>query len=644
MITMRRLAIGLLATAIAHGCASQDPDSGISDDAPRLEAISKANVVVGETLFFYGRNLPAPGEGTVRLTFKGRFIADDGSEEAVDFRITPVLDGETEDGFRMLRWSRVGPFGNPFHSNDRPGVFEGTVTPEVETEDGEFDGLDPVAMDMQLNVEPSIIIEEFQPLGAECGAPAQRAMPGLPYKIAVRAVGIKPVRYEYAIGKVNGNDRITQVEHTFSSPIDRDTLGYPCADETELRNLDERPEGCAALPIVFNPVPFDDQMYVTGIRVVAYDADSNSVETFLPMTVHRPVEVFYDGNHEVAERYEPVPVTGCIAGSLRTNVSYTESKTETRQQSVSVTMSRNFTTSQGVQTSMDWQEGISDGESSSRTIGSSNTEAEQIQENQGVTYGRSESNDVGYSTSDGESWSWNMAEGESTEEYRNRTAKGYVEGSYEMTVGVEGEVGIPLVANGSGSASTTVGVTGGAELGTGWGGRDGTTSSRGWGGSSSTRDTVSYGSSNTDSVSQSVSGSYSLSRSRSRNQSDTEARSRSRTWSLEQGQSMEQVVSEGMSEAEQRTWSSTSSNRVIQSYGGFIPNGQFGIFYRQTTRWVRRAEVRAFDLCGVAQHMGELQFSDWQWAPELVTADSCEGQPPQSKLPPAVCRIEPCGG
>ena len=107
---------------------------------------------------------------------------------------------------------------------------------------------------------------------------------------------------------------------------------------------------------------------------------------------------------------------------------------------------------------------------------------------------------------------------------------------------------------------------------------------------------------------------------------------------------MEQLVSEGMSEAEQRTWSSTSSSTTIQGYGGFIPNGQFGIFYRQTTRWVKRAEVRAFDLCGVAQHMGELQFSDWTWAPELAIGDSCAGTPPASNLPPAVCRIEPCGG
>ena len=640
----RRLALGLLATAVAHGCASQDPNGESDPNAPRIEAISKANVVVGETLFFYGAQLPAPGEGTVRLTFKGRYVADDGSEEAVDFRITPIIDGETDEGLRMLRWNRVGPFGNPFHSGDRPGVFVGTVTPEVETNDGERFAFDPVPMDMQLNVDPSIIIEEFQPLGAECDAPALRALPGVPYKLGVRAVGIKPVRYEYAIAEINGNDRLTEIEHDFSSPVDRDTLGHPCVDEDQLDDLEARPENCGALPIIFNPVPGDEQMYVTAIRVKAYDADGQSVETVLPMGVHRPVEVFYDGNHEMAERYEPIPVSSCIPGSLRTNVTYTESKTEARQQSVSVTVSRSFTNSQGVQTSQSWYEGIQDGESSSRTLGSSDSESEQIAESQGVQYGRSEANDVGYASSDGESWSWNMSEGESTEEYRDRTAKGYVEGSVETTVGVEGEVGIPLVANGSGSVSTSVGVTAGGELGTGWGAREGTTTSRGWGGASSSRETVSYGSTTTDSMSQNVSGSYSLSRSRTRNQSDTEARSRSRTWGLDEGLSEEQVVTEGMSEQEQRTWSNSSSSTTTQGYGGFIPNGKFGIFYRQTTRWVRRAEVRAFDMCGVAQHMGELQFSDWTWAPDLAIGDDCTGQPPPSTLPPAACFIEPCGG
>ena len=49
-----------------------------------------------------------------------------------------------------------------------------------------------------------------------------------------------------------------------------------------------------------------------------------------------------------------------------------------------------------------------------------------------------------------------------------------------------------------------------------------------------------------------------------------------------------------------------------------------GIFYRQTTRWVRVAEVRSFNLCGVAQHVGDLQFNEYTWAPYLAVAPSCD--------------------
>jgi hypothetical protein len=58
---------------------------------------------------------------------------------------------------------------------------------------------------------------------------------------------------------------------------------------------------------------------------------------------------------------------------------------------------------------------------------------------------------------------------------------------------------------------------------------------------------------------------------------------------------------------------------------------------------VRRAEVRSYDLCGVASHLGELQFNEWTWAPALAIGDTCTPLP-VSQLPKARCTIEPCGG
>ena len=59
---------------------------------------------------------------------------------------------------------------------------------------------------------------------------------------------------------------------------------------------------------------------------------------------------------------------------------------------------------------------------------------------------------------------------------------------------------------------------------------------------------------------------------------------------------------------------------------------------------MKRAEVRSYNLCGLASHMGELQFNEWTWAPELAIGDSCEVVPPPPTLPAARCFIPPCGG
>ena len=73
------------------------------------------------------------------------------------------------------------------------------------------------------------------------------------------------------------------------------------------------------------------QFYVTDIRVIATDDSGRSVETAIPLTVHRPIEVRFTGEQEVAQIYEPEPVSGCIPGSIGAEVSYEETRTETRQ-------------------------------------------------------------------------------------------------------------------------------------------------------------------------------------------------------------------------------------------------------------------------------------------------------------------------
>ena len=150
-----------------------------------------------------------------------------------------------------------------------------------------------------------------------------------------------------------------------------------------------------------------------------------------------------------------------------------------------------------------------------------------------------------------------------------------------------------------------------------------------------------FGSTLTEDRSEDVSGAYTLSRSAATDHSDRNTRTESQTWDFSQGATSSNLVSNGLSESESRTWSTSSSDTTVTSFSGALPIAKFGVFYRQTTRWVRRAEMRGFDQCGVAEHIGEIQFNEWTWAPDLATADSCD-QVPMPNFEPAECFIEPC--
>jgi hypothetical protein len=619
---MRRHLLPLLALTPLVGCA--DSGSKGHGDGPYVESMSKSRLVIGEELLFTGRHFLDRDQGATRLTFHGTFRPDQGDPQPVNFTITPAIES-TDGDVQVLRWSRVGPFGNPFDRDGRPGLFRGQIIAETVSADG-LVTRDAAPETVNLEILPSLLIEELQPVNAQCKAPALRALAGLPYRLKIRAVGIRPVRYEYVVDDVDGRSGAVSFEHTYGAdqPVTEDGLGE---DE----------------PVVFNPVPDDKQFAISVIRVVAYDAQGRSVETALPITVHRPMEVGYGGKIELAERYEPEAVSGCIPGGIHTEVEYSETHTEERQQTVSVTVSTNFMEEIGQSQARDWTQGISTGESRSHTLGGSDWEGDTATQTYDVSYDHSDANNVGFSSSDGEDWSWDMSQGQDFEQYAERMNALFGEASASATIGASAEGSIPGFAKVTGSVETTAGVMAGSRTEATSGNRQGVSTNRGWSTGGSQDQSRSFGSTTTDDRSQSIGGSYALGRTHERSHENMDAREQSQTWELGQGTSMDQTVQRGITDAEEQTWTSSTSIATEQHFSGVIPNGRWGIFYRQTTRWVRRAEVRAYDLCGLATHLGELQFNEWTWAPGLALANDCNEKAPPPTLPPARCFIPPCG-
>lgn len=608
----------------AVGCA----DTPQAVNGPTITAISTNSLVLGETIEFFGHDFLHDDGGTTRVRFEGEFLASDGTVVPVHTDFAVAFNGEELEGDKrqVLALPRFGPFNNPFTDDARIGTFTGKVRPV--TEDGDALVTEGKALEATIDIGPSIAIEALQPLEAACGAPVLRALPGIPYSLQVRASGIKAVRYVYDISNINGEGGVTRFDRAFDQPPPNDVIGV---------------DGSTG-PIIFNPIPDEARFTVAVIRVVAYDADGNGAETVLPITVHRPLELAFDGKVEVAERYPPKPVSGCIPGGTGTRVEYRETETETRAQSVQVTVATSWLRSQGQTLSQGVLEGISAGESRTRSETTRQSEAESTAETIGVTYNESEANSVDFNTSDGETWKWELVKGETNESYTDRTLSAFGEGSISGTVGVEGSASIPLLAEGSAGVEVSAGAKAGVR-GSGTQRNTARTSSRvGYSAGGSSREDRSFGTTTTQGRSETVTGTYALSRSRESAATDMATASETRTWSLGQGLSESEVVSQGDTEKVAQTVVSSTAISTSQSISGTIPRNQVGIFYRQTTRNVKRVEVRSYDLCGLSTHVGELQFNDWTWAPELALGKTCDQVPPPSSMPAAKCFISPCGG
>ena len=76
---------------------------------------------------------------------------------------------------------------------------------------------------------------------------------------------------------------------------------------------------------------------------------------------------------------------------------------------------------------------------------------------------------------------------------------------------------------------------------------------------------------------------------------------------------------------------SSDTSKSLQISGHILP-GEYGSFYRQTTKWHRIGKIVVYTQCGQSYHAGNAIVSDWTFTPELATGTSC---PPPSQLPKA---------
>ena len=477
-------------------------------------------------------------------------------------------------------------------------------------------GNDFVSYTFPININNSLIVKSLCNT-KDCDILSGNIIEEVPNILKVYVAGIRAVKYSYYISVL---DNVYSIVHEYDLPINSDVLEN----------------------IIMDKVPKELSSYIISIRVVAEDINGEFVESAIPIRVVRPLEVKHYGKYELAEVYEPVPVSGCIIGSLGNNVNYSESSTETRQNSLNIVISKSWSDSNSKNINVSESEGLSIGETQSVVNSSSLSSSETNSENETYSNSTSDNESINFSSTDGENWSWSLNESNTQGSSTSNSNGNTIGGNASVSVGASGEGSLPFLAKASGSIETTVGVSGSntsseinAESNSKTNGRVYTTSGV-------RNESASYGTAQNITNSSSLSGSYAVSRSNSNSLSQGNTDSSTRVWNMSNSISNGKVITIGDSESISQTIFESSSSTTTFSYNGFIPRGRSGLFYRQTSRWTKLSEIISYDINGISYHAGYITMNTWSWAPELALGNSCK-EVPQPKMEPATCYIPPCG-
>lgn len=307
---LSKLFAAILLAATSAGCALGE-STGEAPDRPTVLGLTRTSVSVGQSMEIVGGNFLNGGQGHTEVRLIGTFTTKSGNTHDVDMRFQP----HWEDGNRLM-WANFGPFSVPFGTGDELGVFDGKLYAINVSPDGVESASDPQSI--SLEVEPSIIIRDFQPLTAECIQPSKIILGGYPYRVKAEAVGFTPENFSYVIAGEPSADAPRIMRHLAKGNTDEFGL------DAEL---------------VFEPVPADAPFYVVTLAVTALGTDGYQYASSLSFGVHRPIEYINANTVKVAEVELARPVSNCIPGgdTVGRTVTYSEQETDTRSRTVGVT-------------------------------------------------------------------------------------------------------------------------------------------------------------------------------------------------------------------------------------------------------------------------------------------------------------------
>lgn len=598
-------------------------------EAPNPYALSHEAVSVGQPLELLGHDFVSAKKGWVDVTFSGEFRSFETDEvHPVDF----TVELAAEDSERVL-WPRFGAYRVPFGNGLDTGVFRGEVS-ATNAKPGEKPTAHTRGVMTLLKVLPSIVMVDARAMGetwvSDCADPMTTAIHFVPYLFRFKAVGFDADDFTYTFGP--------GIVHAGAVTTDVLQTTLPVEDNEH------------AVLVQFAPVPDNANGFTTSVIVSAEGDDGQTYTLEVPIVVRRPLQVFFDSGMSMAQLFEPEPVSGCIPGGQGgVEVGYSESHSETRSRTVTHTQVDGWQENYGEAFTDTHMTADTEGKQVTRgtTSSYSDTRSESWQEvnqtSESTTQARQTTGHVTFSSSDTESYDWGIHGEESHSFSKELGLEAGLTGTVEGTLAPSATV---LGVGGSlGSLSTSLQTSLKAQGKLGWV----DTESGGW--------TANHGTSSTSGVSRGASVSNSTSNTRGSSHSEayqtgraqtygeansyatTALQSQTRTYS--QAQQRSTTLGKSMSESDAVAETVTSTDTTTLDTRATIPPQMYGVWYRQTTRLIRRGVVVAYDLCGNADVVGDIAIDDWTWAPNLAIGDTC---PPEPDLPAAECFVEPCDG
>ena len=459
-----------------------------------------------------------------------------------------------------------------------------------------------------LTLAPSIVIKSLCAT-ANCETLTGNVIGNLPQKIKVETFGIQPISYRYIVNTKNDSVTFTHEYHTPVADDFFDNIIWQAPDE-------------------------DEAFYLTSIIVIATDKNGVEVLNALPVKVVRPLEVRYDGSYELAQVFEPIPVSGCITGTIDNRIEYSESKSETRENSIDISISNDWNKSVGLSVSQELTEGIQVSQSIGNSISSTSEQSESSENGWETSKSSGSSNEFSWSTSNGESWDFNNSN--SIGSSQTNETQNEINGS--VTVGIEGEGSLPLLGKIGGNVSTTGGVR------RGWNNSNTTSAERtqGYSVGGNTEKSQSFGSVQSSETTTGLSGAYVVGKSFSNSIETNEEKSNTRVWDMSNGTTSENVVSVGKEESISKTQTTSTSVTTSLNFSVYLPRERKGVFYRQTSRWIREIKIITYDMNGTPKLAGKMLANEWNWAVSMSIGNTCQEISKPNNMEIASCFIEPC--